>query len=173
LGPQPQKWLFVLLGCAAVAGAGGCAHSTTAQESARSGPPVVTEGEATRAPTSSTDPATRSSQERAPAEAADFLVTADLELRDLREMRARATDPAVVDSLDRQINAITRWRDAVQVDRAAPEGSPSRARLEADMANLERAMAEGAAAEPQAPSPPPIQRRDTPPAGSEALPPDR
>jgi len=160
--------------------AAGCAQSATppaspaTPESARSSPPVLADGQGIGASAgASTGPGARPSRDHARTEAGDLLVTADLELRDLRDMRARATDAAVAQSLDRQIESIARWRDAVMADRIAPQSSSSRARLEADTANLERAMAAGAAAEPQAPSPPPIERRDTTPGATEAFPPDR
>jgi hypothetical protein len=106
-------------------------------------------------------------------DARDLMLNADLELQNLSGMRSRADDPAVRDSIDRQMASVRKWRDAVQADSAAPPGSPAEARLAADKANLERAMAAGAAAMPQAPSPPPLQRRDTNAGGGESLPPSR
>jgi hypothetical protein len=106
-------------------------------------------------------------------DARDLIVNADLELQDLTSMRTRTDDPAQRESLDRQIVALRKWRDAVQADAAAPPGSPDEARLRADEANLERAMSAGAAAMPQVPSPAPLQRRDTGAGGSESVPPSR
>jgi hypothetical protein len=106
-------------------------------------------------------------------DARDLILNADAELQNLSSMRARADDAAVRDSIDRQMTSVRKWRDAVQADSTAPPGSPEEARLVADKANLERAIAAGAAAMPQAPSPPPLQRRDSNAGGAESFPPSR
>jgi hypothetical protein len=107
------------------------------------------------------------------ADPRELIVSADLELQNLSSIRARTDDPAARVDIDGQIAAIRKWRDAVQVDAMAAPGSPDRARLAADQANLERAMTTGAAAMPQAPSPPPLLRRDTTPGAGGATPPSR
>jgi hypothetical protein len=94
-------------------------------------------------------------------------------LQNLSSIRAGADDPAVRDGIDRQMASVRKWRDAVHADSAAAPGSAAEARLAADKANLERAMAAGAAAMPQAPSPAPLIRRDTNAGGGESLPPSR
>jgi hypothetical protein len=107
------------------------------------------------------------------ADPRELIVHADVELQNLNSIRARTADPAARVSIDGQIASITKWRDAVQVDAMAPPGSPDRARLDADQANLQRAMVAGAAAMPQAPSPAPLQRRDSTPGAGGGLPPSR
>jgi hypothetical protein len=107
------------------------------------------------------------------ADPRELIVNADLQLQTLSSIRAQTNDPTVRVDIDGQIASIRKWRDAVQVDTAAPPGSADSARLDADAANLRRAMTAGAAAMPQAPSPPPLLRRDTTPGAGGAVPPSR
>ena len=105
-----------------------------------------------------------------PSERARQLVqAADIQIRDLEDIRAASTDLGRSVAIDQQIVAVSRYRDAVLADL----GEPRSPRLDADAANLRRAMQAAGATQPQAPQLPPIQRQDRPPGGLEALPPAR
>jgi hypothetical protein len=108
------------------------------------------------------------------ARARELVEAAGVELADLSDIRrAHEGDPAMRAGLDRQIAELERRRDAVLADSSLPSSPPNDARLRVETANLQRALAAGASTLPQAPPVPPIQRRESGPAGSEALPPPR
>jgi hypothetical protein len=101
--------------------------------------------------------------------AEELVLAAQIQIRDLEDMRAASTDLATSEAVDRQIVTVSRYRDAVLADL----GDPQSTRLDSDVSYLQRAMETASAAHPQAPELPPIERQDTPPGGAEALPPAR
>jgi hypothetical protein len=124
------------------------------------------------------EPPPRTREERA----RELIQAAQLQIRDLEDMRAVSTDDAQRLAIDRQIVAVSRLRDAVLADLGGSDADERAytARLDVDLSRLERAMQSAAATAPQAPSPqippvvPPIGRRDgTPGGGHESMPPYR
>jgi hypothetical protein len=99
----------------------------------------------------------------------ELVQAAQIQVRDLEDIRAASTDLPSAVAIDRHIVAVSRQRDAVLADL----GEPQSPRLGPDLADLQRAMRSAAAAQPQAPDRPPILQRDRGPGGMEALPPAR
>lgn len=102
--------------------------------------------------------------------ARDLILAAELELRDLNEMKSRTTDDEQRDAIDRQMASITMRRDALEADLAMTSGSQDGQRLHADTSNLERSLRAGAAAESQPPSPPPQRQQPPQPPQEEPAP---
>ena len=142
-------------GAAALAGIPGCSENTNSAAPAAAPPPGAAAAEV-QAPT----PRVR---------AQELVEAAEIQIRDLEDIRAASTDLATSVAIDRQIVTVSRYRDAVLADL----GEPQSLRLDADASNLRHAMQSAAVAQPQAPDLPPIQREDRPPGGPEALPPAR
>jgi len=147
-------------GAAALAGVANCSDTNSTAPPAVS-PPGPSSGveESQGAPP---PPTTRE-------QAQDLVGAAEIQIRDLEDIRAASTDRPTRESVDRQIVTVSRHRDAVLADL----GTPQSLRLEADASNLRRAMQSAAATQPQAPDLLPIQRQDRPPGGDIALPPAR
>ncbi|MGA7118606.1 MAG: hypothetical protein WBY94_00840 [Polyangiaceae bacterium] len=148
-------------GAAAIAGAG-IANCSDANSTA---PPAVAPPAASGVEESQGAEPPPTSREQAQ----DLVSAAEIQIRDLEGIRAASTDLSTSESLDRQVVAVSRYRDAVLADL----GDPQSPRLGTDASNLRRAMESAAAAQPQAPDLPPIQRQDRPPGGDIALPPER
>jgi len=148
-------------GAAAIAAITGCTEHSNSTAAAAPAPTHaaagVTEPQAQAAPTTPSD------------RARELVQVAEIQIRDLEDIRASSTDLGRIAAIDGQIVAISRHRDAVLADL----GEPQSPRLDADTANLRRAMESAGAVQPQAPQPPPIERLDRPPGGPEALPPVR
>jgi len=143
-------------GAAALAGIPGCSENTKAAPAAA--PPPGAAAAEVQAP--STTPRAR---------AQELVEAAEIQIRDLEDIRAASNDLATSVAVDQQIVSVSRYRDAVLADL----GEPQSPRLDADASNLRRAMQSAAVTQPQAPDIPLIQGQDRPPGGAEALPPAR
>jgi hypothetical protein len=86
----------------------------------------------------------------------ELLQMAEVQIRDLQDSRAAATDPSRVATIDHQIATVSRYRDSVLADLGGQQPSP---RLDADISNLQRAMQTAALTAPQAPLSTPVAPR--------------
>jgi hypothetical protein len=148
--------------CIAALAIAGCSHEN--EQSAASEPRTPTHAGVTNA-----QPAPRSSVERA----RELVLAAGLQIQDLRDVRAQADTADKKRAIDREIVALSRWRDQVLIDLTVPSGKPDPARLDADSSNLQRQMRAASATQPQAPLVRPIRQPEVPPGGNEAYPPSR
>ena len=146
-------------GAAALAGIPGCSENANSAAPAAAPPPGAAAAEV-QASSTTTTPRAR---------AQELVQAAEIQIRDLEDIRAASTDLATSVAIDQQIVTVSRYRDAVLADL----GEPQSLRLDADASNLRRAMQSAAVTQPQAPDIPPIQGQDRPPGGAEALPPAR
>jgi Flp pilus assembly protein TadD len=103
----------------------------------------------------------------------DTLVAADYQIQTLEEMRGHTNDPGTLGAIDHQVSTITLRRDALLADLSSANWRPDDPRVSADVTNLEREMQAAAATQPQAPSPPEIQRRGSASGGYGSYPPFR
>jgi len=94
----------------------------------------------------------------------ELLPMADVQIRDLQDSRDAARDPSATSAIDRQIVAVSHYRDSVLADLAAR----NRVQLEPDLSNLERAMQSAAVTAPQAAPPAVIRPRTYPTATTSA-----
>jgi hypothetical protein len=145
-GAEVETMRRIVAACFAVVCTGAllaCSSGSTASSAVQSPPPsnAVT------------------AQERA----RDMILAAELELRDLRDMKARTVDEGQREAIDRQMAAVAMRRDALQGDLAVTGGKQDGARLHADTDNLEHSLRAGAAAEMQGPEAPPPQPQPIPP----------
>jgi hypothetical protein len=97
----------------------------------------------------------------------ELLVAANLQLGDLESIRARADEPRTKAVIDRNITAISFWRDTLLADLPSGQVAPDNALVRRDAANLRHAMQLGAATAPQGRFPPPLAQ-PVPPLGDDA-----
>jgi hypothetical protein len=107
--------------------------------------------------------------------ARELLRLANVQIRDLQDSRAAARDPSTASAIDREIVAVSHYRDEVLADLGGKQSSPW---LEVDLSNLERAMQSAAVTAPQAAPPAMVQRRtqtrrEFSPGGYLLIPPNR
>ncbi len=143
-------WFVGCVGCIALAAPLlGCAHEETQPPQQAAAPPPPREPVAI---------------ERARV----LMLAAELQMRDLKDIGAHATDDALRASAGRQLADIEMQRDRLRADLAVSPDSPL---VERDIRNLQRAMRGAASAltQPQAPPPPP-ETRPAPAPTPEALP---
>jgi hypothetical protein len=102
--------------------------------------------------------------------ARELVQAAQLQIRDLEDIRAASISDAQGAAIDRQMATVSRLRDAVLADLGTDT-----AQLDVDLPRLERAMQSAAATAPAiSPALPPIERRDSAPGGGyELFPPER
>ncbi|HZU82543.1 MAG TPA: hypothetical protein VE987_06490 [Polyangiaceae bacterium] len=102
--------------------------------------------------------------------AADLVQAADVEIGNLKRMRATAPDESTRQAAERELVLVSGYRDAVAAD-LSTGAEPQR--VDADASNLERALrsASSASMQPAPVTPPPIERSTGTPGDGLAWPP--